>query len=94
MYEMHLGFVYRDSESLNGKDIVRNEIQVWGRQWFRKGVTRMTYVSKERILSHMWGEAKSVLQTVIGGNASGDVFEFLLTYYFENGRLNQTMSIE
>jgi len=31
MYDMHLGFVYRDSESLNGMDIVRNEIQIWGR---------------------------------------------------------------
>ena len=50
------------------------------------GVTGMTYVSKDRIISHMWGEAKSVLQTVIGGNANGDVFKLRLTYYFQNGR--------
>jgi len=34
------------------------------------------------------------LQTVIGGNANGVVFNFLLTYVLENGRVNQKMSIE
>ena len=42
----------------------------------------------------MRGEAKSVLQTVFGGNANGVIFKVLLSYYFENGRVNQTMSIE
>ena len=92
--EMHLGFVYKDSVSFNGVDIVGNEILMWARlSDFERVLTRMTYVSKDRILSHMWGEAKSVLQTVIGGNPNGVVFKFLLTYYFENGRVNQSISM-
>ena len=49
---------------------------------------------KERMGCHMCGEAKCVVQTVIGGIANGVVFKLLLTYYFENGRVNQRITIE
>ena len=87
--------ICKDSESLIGMNVLRNEIPVWARlSDFERVLQAWRMCSKERILSHMWGEAKSVLQTVFGGNANGVVFKLLLSYYFEIGRVNQTMSIE
>jgi len=60
---------------------------------FGEGVKGMTFVSKDRLLSHICGEANCVLQTAIGGNANGAVFKLLLTYYFENGMVKQSISM-
>ena len=94
--EMHLDFIYNDSMSLNALDIFGNEVSVWPSQSeFERVFQAWPMYPKERILSYMWGEARSVLQTVIGGNANGVIFKLLLTNYsyLKNGSVNQSMSI-
>jgi len=55
----------------------------------------MTYVFKvENTLPCVW-RSKVWLMYCSNGNTNGEVvFKHLLTYYFENGRVNQIMSIE
>jgi len=55
----------------------------------------MTYAFKvENSLPCVW-RSKVWLAYCLGGNGNGEVvYKHLLTYYFENGRENHSMSIE
>jgi hypothetical protein len=61
-------YVCMDIESLLGTDIPRNEISMWGRMSdFDMVLHPWPMYVKERILSSVSREAKSVLQTVLLG---------------------------
>ena len=66
--EVCLGYVYKDSDSLIGVGILRNEISLWARLSDCKNLLHAWPIyPKWRILSHVSGEAKSCLQTVLVG---------------------------
>jgi len=55
----------------------------------------MAYLSKGENNLPCARRSRVLLTNCLGGNADGEViFKHWLTYYFENGRANQSMSIE
>jgi hypothetical protein len=91
--EVCLGNVYKDSKS--GWVFSEMRVQCEEDEWLRKGVTRMTYLSKGENTLQCVRRSRVLLTNCLDGNADGEViFKHLLTYYFENGSANQSMSIE
>jgi len=61
----------------------------------RKRVTRVTYVCKGENTLPCVRSSRVCLTNYLGGDADGEVvFKQLLTYNFENGKVNQSMLIE
>jgi hypothetical protein len=92
--KMCLGYSDKESESLIVVDILRNEISVSGRLSDWENVLHSwPLYAKDLNLLPCVKRSKALLTNNIGNADWEGVSKHPFTYYFENGRVNQSMSL-